>query len=86
MVDLTITIVFELLLLLVIVGTFLEWRKRERPILLLPIPAYVLGMASFLCPVVEGLSHPWLGGFLWLAVGVAGRVVVGNIAKSTEGE
>ena len=74
--DLIIVAVFELILLLLIVGTLREWQKSKRHWELLPILAYVFAMLSFLGRYREGVLHPWIAGLIWVGVGVVTRVVV----------
>ena len=82
MIETIIVIVFELLLLLVIAGTLREWWKSKRHVELLPIVAYVLAMCSFAGPFREGVMHPWIVGFVWLAVGLVVRVIVRGRKKA----
>ena len=74
--DFIITAFFELMLLLVIVGTFREWQKSKRNWELLPILAYVFAMLSFLGRYREGALHPWIAGLIWIGVGIVIRIVV----------
>jgi uncharacterized membrane protein HdeD (DUF308 family) len=76
MIDLAINIVFVVLMLMIIIGTILEWRKTKRNLLLLPIVAYILGLFIFIGPFESAFIHPWIAGFAWLAIGLVVRVVV----------
>ena len=76
MFDTVITVVFELLLFLLIMGTLYEWWKSKRHVELLPIVLYVLAMCSFAEPFVESVLHPWIAGLTWLGIGLCVRVVI----------
>jgi ABC-type Co2+ transport system permease subunit len=76
MIDFIIVAVFELILLLLIVGTLREWQKSKCKRELLPILAYLLAMLSFLGSPHAGIVHPWFVGFIWIGIGVVVRMVV----------
>ncbi len=76
MIDFIIVVVFELILVLLIVGTLREWLKSKRRRELLPILAYLLAMLSFLGSPRAGALNPWLAGVIWMGIGVVVRVVV----------
>jgi hypothetical protein len=78
MIDLAVMVLFEVLLLVVIVGTVREWRATGWDRWLLPVPAFVLAMISCALPYSgdDLARHPWLLGAAWLVVGLVLRAFV----------
>ena len=76
MFDLVIVGVFELISILIIVGTIREWWKSRRSRELLPIAAYLLAMVSFLGSPANGAIPPFLAGVVWIVIGVIVRSIV----------
>jgi hypothetical protein len=78
MIEVAVLVVFELLLLVVVLGTLREWRATRWERWLLPLPAFVLSMASCALPYEgDDLTRlPWLLGAIWLLAGLVLRAGV----------